>query len=211
MTLTNPAQGAPDDSPEDFFTLRLPALYLEHGAETFGAVSEVPVTLAFHVEGAGGGLWTIQLLPGHLGVHAGELEGVAPLATFATPRVDWALTRPRLEAWVERLFERLRHRRGPALREQDFDALRNLQATILMTATGLEVDGEPRDMSARVFLNGYTQQIPESLTVSVPAVDYDAMLRGELRPSKAFADGRLRLGGRIVQGLKLASALARLA
>ena len=192
-------------TPKRYFNDHLPEVLRESVEAHFERFSQVPIIVSFHVTGEpseGAGRWTARLGPGGVQVIEGEMDE-APLLTLCTPLADWPLTHPRLSLWMERLTTRLPGWARPAWDEGRLARLSRFSGTITMTATDHATEGGARDLVAEIFLGAYAQTRPGGFGVSVSSQDYEAMLKGELRPVRAFGEGRIKITGEVVLGLKL--------
>ncbi len=190
-------------TPEIFFTEFLPERLAARGVQGVGAFSRVPIVVSFCVFGdrEGAGAWHLRLEPDAIEVGTGI--GDLPLLAVHTPIEDWTLTRPRLASWVERLIDLLSEARRTPWDEVKINRVRNISATIeLVEAEHPGQDG-PRDLSALVTVNAATRDRPVDLQVIVLSSDYEAMLRGDLRPVRAFGQGAFKFEGDIGLGLRL--------
>lgn len=164
-------------TPAQFFEVLLPMGFAAQQADP----PSPDVTLQYHVEGEGGGAWTVRIESGKMSVSAGQVE--APLTVTL-----------HIEAFRDAVLGRngaalsLVVPEGRAGRPENAQRMQALKGTM-----ALELAREGADpFKLEMRFNNAAQ--PRT-TMKMKIADYIAMQAGRLNGQEAFMSGKLRVEG----------------
>ena len=176
-------------TPAQFFEELLPM-----GFATQQAAAAAPppdVTLQYHIEGDGGGAWTVRIESGKMAVTRGQIE--APLTVSL-----------HVEAWRDAVLGRngavlsLVVPEGRAGRPENAQRMNALKGTM---ALELSRDGaDPFKLEMR-----FNNAPQPRTTMKMKIADYIAMQAGKLNGQEAFMTGKLRVEGDLAFLMQIAT------
>ena len=192
--------------PKVFFEEKLPAL-LGPYLERFTQLSEVEVTVAVRLTGAGGGEWTLTFSDEALNIEEGEgFED--PVITALAKASDWEPFRAQVLMWAQNLqrdFDtRLEEGIEPHFRltPERFKALRKIEGTMRLSVEG--VPGHDGEMSTTYFFNTFADEGARVLEIGVEYEDLVAFLQEGATFDQLYSANRLKMRGNMALPMKIA-------
>jgi hypothetical protein len=187
-------QVSEDVTPEQFFEQLLPmGFQAQSGSTEAGAVPR-EFALQYHVTGAGGGDWQVQIADGKMTAKKGSGDAVL---TFTVSIDDW---RDAVLARDGANLSLLLPQQRPG-RPDNSARVKTIKGTVVQE---LSREGKDPFKVEMMFNNGASPRT----TVKMKIADFVAMQEGKLNGQEAFMTGRLRIEGDMAFMMQVAALTA---